>query len=111
MYERKESKSGSYYPAFLCLDVDTQDDLYYFGRYPIEEKSEAVFLHEFIHYLQDLTTVAGLARIETIVEEIKNEYSLEHLGNQHKEYFNWLLVQKKVSNVSTNYERNRISRW
>ena len=71
MYERKESKSGSYYPAFLCLDVDTQDDLYYLGRYPIEERTEAVFLHEFIHYLQDLTTVAGLARIETIVDQIK----------------------------------------
>lgn len=71
MYERKESKGGSYYPAFLCLDVNIQDNLHYLGRYPIEERAEAVFLHEFIHYLQDLTTVAGLARIETVVDQIK----------------------------------------
>ena len=29
MYERKESKGGSYYPAFLSLDVNTPDDLWY----------------------------------------------------------------------------------
>lgn len=44
MYERKESKGGSYYPAFLCLDVNTPDDLWYLGRYPIDERTEAVFL-------------------------------------------------------------------
>ena len=72
MYERKESgNSGAYYPAFLCMDVNTPDDLYYLGRYPLDERTEAVFLHEYIHYLQDLTTVAGLARIETIVDQIK----------------------------------------
>ena len=33
MYERKESgNSGAYYPAFLCMDVNTPDDLYYLGR-------------------------------------------------------------------------------
>ena len=72
MYERKESgNSGAYYPAFLCMDVNIPDDLYYLGRYPLDERTEAVFLHEYIHYLQDLTTVAGLARIETIVDQIK----------------------------------------
>lgn len=71
MYERKESKGGAYYPAFLCLDVNTPDDLHYLGRYPIDERTEAVFLHEYIHYLQDLTTVAGLARIETVLDQIK----------------------------------------
>lgn len=72
MYKRKESSNGgSYYPAFLCLDVNTPDDLYYIGHYPLDERTEAIFLHEYIHYLQDLTTIAGLARIETIVDQIK----------------------------------------
>lgn len=53
------------------MDVNTPDDLYYLGHYPLDERTEAVFLHEYIHYLQDLTTVAGLARIETIVDQIK----------------------------------------
>ena len=30
------------------------------------------------------------------VEEIKNEYSWEHLVDQHEEYFKWLLEQKKA---------------
>ena len=31
------------------------------------------------------------------VEEIKNEYSWEHLVDQHEEYFKWLLAQKRVN--------------
>lgn len=72
MYKRKEAgKGGSYYPAFLCMEVNTPEDLYYLCRYPLDERTEAVFLHEYIHYLQDLTTVSGLARIETIIDQIK----------------------------------------
>ena len=37
----------------------------------MDERAEALFLHEYIHYLQDITTVSGYARIETIVDQIK----------------------------------------
>lgn len=45
MYKRKEySNGGSYYPAFLCMDVNTPDDFYYIGHYPLDERTEAYSL-------------------------------------------------------------------
>ena len=71
MYQRKESSKNTYYPSFLCLEVDTPDYLDALLRIPLDERTEAAFLHEYIHYLQDVTTIAGYARIETIVDQIK----------------------------------------
>lgn len=71
MYQRKESVKNTYYPSFLCMEVDTPDYLESLMRMPYDKRTEAAFLHEYIHYLQDLTTVCGNARIETIVDQIK----------------------------------------
>ena len=71
MYNRKESNKNSYYPAFLCMEVDTPDFLDALACIPLDERTEAAFIHEYIHYLQDLTTITGHARIETIVDQIK----------------------------------------
>lgn len=71
MYKRKESNKNSYYPSFLCMEVDTPDYLDALAHIPLDERTEAAFLHEYIHYLQDLTTITGHARIETIVDQVK----------------------------------------
>ena len=71
MYERKERHKNSYYPAFFCMDLDIPDAIGNMLRMPMDERAEALFLHEYIHYLQDITTVSGYARIETIVDQIK----------------------------------------
>lgn len=71
MYQRKESNKNTYYPSFLCMEVDTPDYLDALLRMPYDERTEAAFLHEYIHYLQDVTTIVGYARIETIVDQIK----------------------------------------
>jgi len=71
MYERKERNKNSYYPAFFCMDLDVPDPIGCMLRMPMDERAEALFLHEYIHYLQDITTIAGYARIETIVDQIK----------------------------------------
>lgn len=71
MYQRKESNKNSYYPSFLCMEVDTPDYLDALAHTPLDERTEAAFLHEYIHYLQDLTTITGHARIETIVDQVK----------------------------------------
>ena len=80
MYERKERNKNSYYPAFFCMDLDIPDAIGNMLRMPIDERTEALFLHEYIHYLQDITTVSGYARIETIVDQIKWAVML---GKQH----------------------------
>ena len=71
MYQRKENAKNTYYPSFFCMEVDTPDYLDEIMHVPYDERTEAAFLHEYIHYLQDLTTVAGNARIEIIVDQIK----------------------------------------
>ena len=71
MYERKERHKNSYYPAFFCMDLDIPNAIGNMLRMPMDERAEALFLHEYIHYLQDITTVSGYARIETIVDQIK----------------------------------------
>lgn len=79
MYSRKESNKNCYYPSFLCMELDTPDNLEYILDYPMDERTEAVFLHEYIHYMQDLMTITGLARIETIVDQIK--WAVDKISN------------------------------
>ncbi len=71
MYSRKESSAGAYYPTFLCMDLDVADSLDYLLHYPMDPHIEALFLHEYIHYLQDLTTVSGYARICVVADTMK----------------------------------------
>ena len=71
MFDRKESSEGCYYPTFLCMDLDTNDNLQYLLHYPQNPCTEALFLHEYIHYLQDLTTVSGYAQICVVVDNMK----------------------------------------
>lgn len=40
---------GCYYPSFFCMKLDTSEDTYI-----ALEKNTQTFIHEFIHYLQDL---------------------------------------------------------
>lgn len=71
MIDRKEKDNHSYYPSFLYMDIITTDYLDAITFIPMDERTEAAFLHEYIHYLQDITTISGLAKIETIVDQIK----------------------------------------
>lgn len=71
MYTRKEKAENSYYPSFLRLDVDTPDDISLIGKSALDPRTEAAFLHEYIHYLQDITTLSGYMRIGTIVDQVK----------------------------------------
>ena len=50
------------------MDVDAPDDLLDICHVPKDPRTEAAFLHEYIHYLQDVTTLSGYARIGTIVD-------------------------------------------
>jgi hypothetical protein len=61
------------------MELDTPDNLEYILDYPMDERTEAVFLHEYIHYMQDLMTITGLARIETIVDQIK--WAVDKISN------------------------------
>ena len=49
---------------------------------------------EMLDNIEDICAKHKKAFTDGNVEEIKNEYSWEHLVDQHEEYFKWLLEQK-----------------
>ena len=71
MFQRKEKAENCYYPTFLCMDVDAPDDVLDICHRRKYHMTEAAFLHEYIHYLQDITTLSGYVKIGTIVDQVK----------------------------------------
>lgn len=71
MFLRKEKAENCYYPTFFCMDIDTSDDLTFLGHRMLDPRTEAAFLHEYIHYLQDITTKSGYAKINSTVDQLK----------------------------------------
>ena len=60
---------GSYYPSFLRMEVNvlqTLDDLN-----QLEELPLSTFFHEYIHFLQDITTSYGLVNANITVDYLK----------------------------------------
>jgi glycosyltransferase involved in cell wall biosynthesis len=60
--------------------------------YPNAEK-----VTEMLNDIENICTQYKKNFTDGNVEEIKNEYSWEHLVDQHDEYFKWLLAQKRVN--------------
>lgn len=68
---RKEHDRNSYYPTFLYMDLKVYDSLSYLCRYPLDKETEAAFLHEYIHFLQDTTTYSGYTLINVLTDRIR----------------------------------------
>ena len=61
----KDTTLGYYEPSFFRLHVSTTEKLSDLDALSIENKS--VFIHEYVHFLQDLTTSFGLINLCNIV--------------------------------------------
>ena len=59
MYQRKESAKNTYYPSFLCMEVDTPDYLDALMRMPFDERTEAAFLHDIYTICKTLQRFQG----------------------------------------------------
>jgi len=71
----EDSSMGSYEPGFIHLRIDTIDDLKKAESILTGDFNEcwsATFLHEYIHYLQDLTTSFGLFNFISKINFLKN---------------------------------------
>ena len=56
MYERRDrNTTSSYYPAFLFLSLDSPDSIDNLFSNDSDERLQALFVHEYTHYLQDIT--------------------------------------------------------
>lgn len=68
---RKEKSKNCYYPNFLYMELGTITSLRNFCRYPISDDVDAAFLHEYIHYLQDITTISGYSNICVVCDRMR----------------------------------------
>lgn len=68
---RKETASNCYYPTFLCMNLEVWERMFYLCHRPGDEGVEAAFLHEYVHFLQDLTTISGLTKINVFADRMR----------------------------------------
>jgi hypothetical protein len=61
---------GKYMPAFFHISIDTDQDLHDLNS--LTKEASLTFIHEYTHFLQDITTTWGLRYIAHVVEVISN---------------------------------------
>ncbi len=67
---KKETLLGSYNPAFYYIYLDTDDSLD--DLLNLTEEEFTTFIHEYIHFLQDILTIYGLRNILQVTDTIKS---------------------------------------
>lgn len=97
---------GFYEPGFFHLRVNTEDELESLGKFdPVSLGSSwmPVFLHEYIHFLQDITTTHGLLNFIHWIEYLKT-------CNQQIREENGLLLQTplKISEAAAWSQNDRL---
>ena len=70
MLEQKLSLGKCYYkPSFFNMKIDLPIDLMDLNN--LEDGAMGLYFHEYIHYLQDISTIYGLMNISTITYYIQ----------------------------------------
>lgn len=68
----REAKGGYYCPSFLSMYIDSTENYEnLIEGERLSNRAEALFLHEYIHLLQDLTTLSGVSNISIVVDYMK----------------------------------------
>jgi hypothetical protein len=108
MYQRSDLSSslGFYTPTFFRIHLDTDIRPGDFRQYSAE--NAAIFLHEYIHFLQDLTTIYGLMNISFIVDYIKTVNVNQRKLNNRNLQIPYLLTPDKDGVTYYNSELQKI---
>lgn len=69
MRRKLQTTLGFYEPSFLRLHIATKESIKHIEK--LTEKAQSIFFHEYIHFLQDLTTYHGLNNIHATVEYMR----------------------------------------
>lgn len=70
MREELNSSIGLYSPSFLKMHIDVDESLD--DIFKLSPRTSAAFLHEYVHFLQDILTVYGQKNIISTVDYIKS---------------------------------------
>lgn len=68
----RDIENGNYSPTFFTIRIPNEENYEnLLANEKMSEQAEAYFLHEYIHFLQDLTTIPGLSNIGIVVDYMK----------------------------------------
>ena len=107
MRRKLNTTLGFYSPSFLRMHVGTKSNLTNLNSIN-DDFTESVYLHEYLHFIQDLTTNYGLSNICIIVDYLK--FVNNHLIKQTKGKFAVpiLPIPNAPDNVHANLEFSTI---
>jgi len=106
MRDELYSNLGFYNSAFIKMHVHCTEDLSDITQLSIH--SEATYFHEYIHFLQDITTSYGLMNISSIVDYIKAVNS-EALKDRQMDFnVPFTPIASTVDDVKANWELKSI---
>lgn len=94
------SALGFYSPTFFRIILSTDDEINSIGT--LTDENAAAFLHEYIHFLQDLTTTYGLMNISYIVDFIKTVNANQRGGADRQMHLPYILTAEKDNKVYYN---------
>lgn len=98
---------GSYMPAFFYMKLEFQYLASMLTLFNLRPKDKATFVHEYIHYLQDISTHYGLNNAYVYSEYIHSAVN-EVYKNTEKEIVLPVKLKGNFSNVALNEEINRL---
>ncbi|WP_422092083.1 hypothetical protein [Tenacibaculum ovolyticum] len=94
MYEDLEFLKCYYRPSFFRMKIDLPIDLSNLNE--IQDGAFALYLHEYIHFVQDISTIYGLMNISTINYYI--QYSANKIHNSKSKKFSVPIELKGKNN-------------
>ena len=107
MRQKRNTTLGFYSPSFLRMHVGTNEDLTNLNVIN-DDLVESVYLHEYCHFIQDVTTIYGLSNICITVDYMK--FANNHVIQLPKGKFSVpvLPVPNSPDNVHTNLSLSSI---
>lgn len=94
------SASGLYIPTFLLMEVGTSHSLKNLNE--LSDEVLATWFHEYLHFLQDISTTFGLMHITHVVEYMK--FCALEIQNSEKNFE--VPIHAKYSNLHTVYQNS-----
>lgn len=70
MRKKLKTALGFYNPSFMHMHVGTRKNLMDLASLQ-DDDAESIYLHEYVHFLQDITTTFGLANINVIADYMR----------------------------------------
>jgi hypothetical protein len=121
MREQLNTTLGFYRPTFFKLQVNRSENLENINI--LSDITSAIYLHEYVHFLQDISTTYGFINISTVVDYIKHINQITQNGQSRifsvpfnprptpndEVYFNLNLKKKYIGSIEDVVTANVVS--